>query len=60
VNAPLLTSFSIAAVPHLRDAGGWPLAFGLLAIGPGLGILAMRRLRTSRSGTENAHVLRGP
>jgi MFS family permease len=44
----LLTSFSIAAVPHLRDLGGWPLAFGLLAIGPGLGILAMRRLKASR------------
>jgi hypothetical protein len=44
----LLTSVSIAAVPHLRGAGGWPLAFGILAVGPGLGILAMRRLRTSR------------
>jgi MFS family permease len=44
----LLTSFSIAAVPHLRAAGGWPLAFGILAVGPGLGILAMRRLKTFR------------
>jgi MFS family permease len=45
----LLTSFSIAAVPHLRDAGGWPLAFGLLAVGPALGIVAMRRLKSIRS-----------
>ena len=45
----LLTSFSIAAVPHLRDAGGWPLAFGLLAAGPALGIVAMRRLRSLRA-----------
>ncbi|HEX6041994.1 MFS transporter [Longimicrobium sp.] len=44
----LLTSFSIAAVPHLRHAGGWPLAFGLLAVGPALGIAAMRRLEASR------------
>lgn len=44
-----LTSLSIAAVPHLRDAGGWPLAFGLLAIGPALGILAMRRLEAMRA-----------
>jgi hypothetical protein len=44
----LLTSASIAAVPHLRGAGGWPLAFGVLAVGPALGILAMRRLRAVR------------
>jgi sugar phosphate permease len=44
----LLTTVSIAAVPHLRDAGGWPLAFGLLAIGPALGIVAMRRLEVDR------------
>jgi MFS family permease len=45
----LLTSLSIAAVPHLRDAGGWPLAFGLLTAGPALGILAMRRLESLRA-----------
>jgi MFS family permease len=44
----LLTSVSIAAVPHLRAAGGWPLAFGMLAVGPALGILAMRRLPADR------------
>jgi MFS family permease len=47
----LLTSVSIAAVPHLRAAGGWPLAFGMLAVGPALGILAMRRLNASRVGS---------
>jgi MFS family permease len=41
----LLTSVTIAAVPPLRAAGGWPLAFGMLAVGPALGIVAMRRLR---------------
>jgi MFS family permease len=46
----LLTSVTITAIPHLRDAGGWPLAFGVLAVGPGLGILAMYRLKTSRLG----------
>lgn len=48
----LLTSISIAAVPHLRAAGGWPLAFGILAAGPALGILAMSRLTASRSGAS--------
>jgi len=45
----LLTSVTISAVPPLRDAGGWPLAFGVLAIGPALGIVAMLRLRTLRA-----------
>ena len=45
----LLTSFSIAAVSPLREIGGWPLAFGLLAVGPALGIAAMRRLERLRA-----------
>lgn len=45
----LLTTVTITLVPHLRDAGGWPLAFGVLAIGPALGIAAMRRLREART-----------
>lgn len=45
----LLTSFSIAAVSPLRALGGWPLAFGLLAVGPALGIAAMRPLEALRS-----------
>jgi hypothetical protein len=35
-------------VPYLREAGGWPLAFGLLALGPFAGIAAMRRLENIR------------
>ena len=35
----------------VRDAGGWPLAFGLLAAGPALGIVAMRRLASARSSS---------
>jgi MFS family permease len=44
----LLTSVTITAVPYLREAGGWPLAFGLLALGPLAGIAAMRRLESTR------------
>ena len=44
----LLTTVTIAAVPPLRDLGGWPLAFGVLALGPALGIVAMRRLEAVR------------
>ncbi len=45
----LLTSATIAAVPPLRAAGGWPLAFGILALGPAAGIAAMARLRRVRA-----------
>ena len=48
----LLTTVTISAVPHLRAAGGWPLAFGVLAAGPALGIVAMRRLRASRAAAQ--------
>ena len=44
----LLTSVTLTAVPYLREAGGWPLAFGLLALGPLAGIAAMRRLENTR------------
>jgi len=40
----LLTSVTLTAVPLLREAGGWPLAFGVLALEPAAGIVAMRRL----------------
>ncbi len=46
----LLTTVTIAAVPRLHAAGGWPLAFGVLAVGPFLGIAAMARLRRLRAG----------
>jgi MFS family permease len=44
----LLTSVTLTAMPYLRDAGGWPLAFGVLALGPVAGIAAMRRLKNLR------------
>lgn len=44
----LLTSVTLTAVPYLRDAAGWPLAFGILALGPMAGIAAMRRLQNRR------------
>jgi MFS family permease len=45
----LLTTVTISAVPHLRERFGWPLAFGMLALGPAVGILMMRRLQNSRN-----------
>jgi MFS family permease len=50
----LLTTVTLQGVPALREAAGWPLAFGVLALGPAVGILAMRRLKTLRiaSGDE--------
>ena len=49
----LLTSVTLTAVPYLRDAGGWPLAFGILALGPAAGIAAMRRLKNLRSAVTS-------
>jgi MFS family permease len=40
----LLTMASIQLVPHLVGAVGWKWAFVVLAVGPALGIGAMRRL----------------
>jgi MFS family permease len=45
----LLTMVSIQLVPHLVGAIGWRWAFVALAIGPVLGIAAMRRLRRLRT-----------
>ena len=44
----LLTMVTISAISPLREAGGWPLAFGFLAVGPVAGIAAIRRLKTAR------------
>ncbi|MFQ5601869.1 MAG: MFS transporter [bacterium] len=41
----LLTMLSIRLVPLFQNAGGWPLAFGMLSLGPFMGSLAMARLR---------------
>lgn len=40
-----LSGFTIWLVPALERASGWPLAFGILAIGPLLGLIAMMRLK---------------
>jgi len=45
----LLTMASIQLVPHLVTAIGWRWAFAALAIGPALGIGAMRSLLRMRS-----------
>jgi MFS family permease len=41
----LLTTVSIQAVPLVVEAFGWSYAFMVLAPGPGLGVVAMLRLR---------------
>jgi MFS family permease len=46
----LLTMASIQLVPHLVATVGWRWAFVALAVGPALGIGAMRRLRRLRAG----------
>lgn len=42
----LLTTVTIQLVPLVSDHVGWRYAFPVLAVGPVLGILAIRRLRT--------------
>ncbi len=44
----LLTGASIWLTLVLREVGGWPLAFSVLALGPAYGIWAMTRLRSLR------------
>jgi hypothetical protein len=39
-----LTLISIQLVPPVVESAGWPVAFGMLALGPGAGILAIRKL----------------
>jgi MFS family permease len=45
----LLTAFTIWLAIQLHEVWDWRVAFGMLAIGPALGILAMRRLQTLRT-----------
>ena len=40
----LLTTLTIQVVPWIVRIAGWPWAFALLALGPALGILSIRRL----------------
>ncbi len=46
----LLTALSIWLAIEVRTRLGWPAAFGMLAVGPALGIAAMQRLRSLRFG----------
>jgi sugar phosphate permease len=43
----LLSMATIQAVPRIVDAQGWPWAFCVLSVGPALGIVAIRRLRSA-------------
>jgi MFS family permease len=52
----LITTISIALVPPLVNAVGWPWVFAALAPGPLLGIVAMMRLR---SLPESAAIAQG-
>jgi MFS family permease len=47
----LLTMVTVQGLPPLARLWGWGPAFSLLAIGPAVGILAMLRLRSVRSGS---------
>jgi MFS family permease len=42
----LLTTITIQLVPLVAAVAGWRYAFPILAVGPALGIAAIRRLRT--------------
>lgn len=43
-----ISTISIQAVPRMADWLGWQWSFGALALGPALGVLAIRRLQRSR------------
>jgi sugar phosphate permease len=47
----LLTTVSIQLVPQLVELVGWRWAFPTLALGPALGIVAIRRLATLKRMT---------
>ncbi len=42
-----ISTISIQAVPRMADWLGWQWSFGVLALGPALGVLAIERLRRS-------------
>jgi MFS family permease len=51
----LLTTISIELIPYFVKAVGWQYAFGILAPGPLLGVIAMLRLRTLPEAAKIAH-----
>lgn len=48
----LLTSVTIQLVPLIEKAVGWPWAFPILALGPAVGIQAIRRLRADAARAD--------
>jgi len=48
----LLTSVTIQLVPLIEKAMGWPWAFPILALGPAVGIQAIRRLRADAAPAQ--------
>jgi sugar phosphate permease len=54
----LLTAASIWLTVEVSSRFGWGPAFGLLAIGPALGIVAMWRLKSTRFSGAPGHVER--
>ncbi len=48
----LLTMVTIQLIPALVEVVGWPWAFPVLALGPALGIAAIRRLGRGRSASS--------
>jgi len=54
-----LTAFSIWLAAWLADAAGWGVAFGMLAVGPALGIAAMVRLERLRRNGRGSGGVRG-
>lgn len=51
----LLTLVTIQLMPVLVSAGGWPLAFIVLALGPLFGVISMWRLRQSPDAEKLAN-----
>ena len=47
----LLTAFTIWGAIELREVLGWRAAFGMLAIGPALGVVSMLRLQAVRAAS---------
>lgn len=47
----LVTMLTIQAVPAVAEVAGWRWAFPLLALGPALGVLAIRRYRATMPST---------
>jgi MFS family permease len=52
----LLTIVTIQGVPLLREVAGWPVAFGVLALGPAAGIVASKFVTQSTSTVKKTIV----